>query len=93
MILASIHLIMMSPSTRKVWIEIENTSSKGLLKYLSPSTRKVWIEIVQAISNAVTVDSHLPHGRCGLKCPETREQDILRSHLPHGRCGLKSIIV
>ena len=34
----------LSPSARKVWIEIHQISA-GLVWYPSPSARKVWIEI------------------------------------------------
>ena len=57
----------MSPSTRRVWIEIKaNTSAwTGIIR--SPSTRRVWIEI--PLENAIWEEfgSHPPHGGCGLK--------------------------
>ena len=79
-----------SPSARKVWIEITpevaNTDNTT-----SPSARKVWIEII--IEECYDFDSigHLPRGRCGLKFFRNRnEKETEKSHLPRGRCGLKS---
>ena len=36
---------MMSPSARKVWIEIDSFFSGSSIPVMSPSARKVWIEI------------------------------------------------
>ena len=63
----------MSPSARKVWIEIIRVSvSKSV--YGSPSARKVWIEISMATSTMTWAGSRLPQGRCGLKCVTPQSQ-------------------
>ena len=47
-----------SPSTRRVWIEIQRVGN-GLLRDVSPSTRRVWIEIIWqtevSVSGVVTL--------------------------------------
>ena len=78
----------MSPSARKVWIEIVMDSNREMVTE-SPSARKVWIEIVLPCCDREGIMS--PSARkvwieiglinCGV-CGAT-------SHLPRGRCGLK----
>ena len=66
-----------SPSARKVWIEIES----GMVFFRrsqSPSARKVWIEIAYATGQTGDYRSHLPQGRCGLKC-----RSLLQLRLRH----------
>gem|GEM_PF-6185688 len=58
----------MSPSARKVWIEIPSIyPDSATLK--SPSARKVWIEIREEKFIKLYLEGHLPRGRCGLKSP------------------------
>ena len=57
---------MMSPSTRRVWIEIDG-ETKVFENTESPSTRRVWIEIWMRIIPVHFGMSHPPHGGCGLK--------------------------
>ena len=42
------HNIMRSPSSRRAWIEIKNSSGKKSSGHRSPSSRRAWIEIVSA---------------------------------------------
>ena len=59
-------LALLSPSTRRVWIEIY-VIEFSFKVFLSPSTRRVWIEI-RFIDIMLTSDGgHPPHGGCGLK--------------------------
>ena len=57
----------MSPSARKVWIEINKLVDLVVRASTSPSARKVWIEIKRCPEISCTSYSHLPQGRCGLK--------------------------
>ena len=57
---------MRSPSARKVWIEIGISSDIKELEW-SPSARKVWIEMYSVERLHLSVQRHLPQGRCGLK--------------------------
>ena len=60
-----------SPSTRRVWIEINFFNLLPKSFKTSPSTRRVWIEI--GYNADATYDfcaGHPPHGGCGLKYNE-----------------------
>ena len=39
-------LFLLSPSSRRAWIEINSTSSARNLQIWSPSSRRAWIEII-----------------------------------------------
>jgi hypothetical protein len=80
----------MSPSTRRVWIEIQDiaTVAKSLK---SPSTRRVWIEIGFLPYKWMTVKRHPPPGRCGLKYTMLIIFTKFFSHPPPGGCGLKFV--
>ena len=56
-----------SPSTRRVWIEIEAERERKTIKPPSPSTRRVWIEMPSSKAQTVVCRRHPPHGGCGLK--------------------------
>ena len=56
----------LSPSARKVWIEILDSTLNTRLPW-SPSARKVWIEIKFGNYFEANGSGHLPQGRCGLK--------------------------
>ena len=80
-----------SPPAREVWIEIQLVQ-KSFHFGSSPPAREVWIEIfLPSICLKVNVNSHLPHGRCGLKFLYSGQPTFGEGHLPHGRCGLKYI--
>lgn len=54
-------IFLLSPSTRRVWIEIMSGKFKGSYKCGSPSTRRVWIKLSSSPIIAI------------LKAPEIRE--------------------
>ena len=69
-----------SPSARKVWIEMGRHLKCIMGNSRSPSARKVWIEILYLCSVVLSVNSHLPRGRCGLKsCSLTWYCSVVRS--------------
>ena len=57
----------LSPSARKVWIEMFVGAWRFAAAITSPSARKVWIEITFFRILERTRRRHLPRGRCGLK--------------------------
>ena len=79
----------MSPSARKVWIEIFPSFSSSSSSLLSPSARKVWIEMFKHGDIPEGSYSRLPQGRCGLKYFYSQRIGYVPSRLPQGRCGLK----
>ena len=81
-----------SPSARKVWIEISHTACAAGSANASPSARKVWIEIGFAYHQNTGALRHLPRGRCGLKYLGNGALRIKLGHLPRGRCGLKCCV-
>ena len=50
-----------------MWIEITDDTQQLYCLHRSPSTRRVWIEIVVYLLIFVNLNSHPPHGGCGLK--------------------------
>ena len=81
--------LLLSPSTRRVWIEIRFTEPMVLSSLPSPSTRRVWIEISLTSITIPGGLSHPPHGGCGLKWTLFLTTITAASHPPHGGCGLK----
>ena len=78
----------MSPSARKVWIEISHLHGAG--HNTSVTFRKEGVDWNACIWLTVAVVSgHLPQGRCGLKYRISPWSLVSLCHLPQGRCGLK----
>ena len=55
----------------------------------SPPTWVVWIEILRSLRVRLLIESHHPHGWCGLKYHAEVSYIVADSHHPHGWCGLK----
>ena len=80
-----------SPSARKVWIEI--LSRLHILYWSSsPSARKVWIEI--RLQLQISASGVVTFRKEGVDWNvQSRQRRSIRPdrHLPQGRCGLKSL--
>ena len=79
----------MSPSARKVWIEIYYNISET--KNVKVAFRKEGVDWnIPRLPPSHPSLCRLPQGRCGLKYDCSVGWQLLRRHLPQGRCGLKS---
>ena len=56
----------MSPSLRRVWVEIYTVKADPRAD-TSPSLRRVWVEIEEVQEMITKDESHPPCGGCGLK--------------------------
>ena len=79
---------MLSPSARKVWIEIKHKLNFVGTDGVTFRKEGVdWNSVQQGFQESQI--SHLPQGRCGLKFTYAKRGADNHRHLPQGRCGLK----
>ena len=58
-------LFLLSPSSRRAWIEIRSVHALAIPAFASPSSRRAWIEIIELIGEKDVARGRPTHGGRG----------------------------